>query len=1035
MDLGLPNLSLPIGLPAPGGVNDPFEFSAGPFPTRHFRVVSFRGYEAMSSPFQYEVELLAPLDEMALLSMPLAVLRKPGYLHIRGAQGNAPRLVHGIISSFSIASADRDARSVRIHATLVPKIWEMGQFVTSRIFQNVTVDEIVTTILDEWGIKHEWRLSNDLPNRTYATQYRESDLQFIARLLAEEGVFYFFEHPSPLLFAAGAGTVGQVGAMANTLSSLPIPGGEIAKDVAGGVEFALMETLILCDDASMYPAIAAADAAGLVSAVANSAISAGQTLGLPTSPIAGLVASSVSPTLEIAWGSDRADNEDHVTAFSQSHNARPEAVAMGDYDFRTPLVPLRADADTRPTPDSAATGGVLAPGIALASKALSGGGPSWSAVTGAAMAGLPAEVPTTLTPWDYRVYLHDDRGEDEADPSNQEVDFARAKMVLEQLRTGSLVCDGVSFCRRLEVGHRFTLAKHPLFFLNIQYVVTAMRCQGDNHDLFATTAADGRAPFHAPYRCEFSCVPSTIRFRPSVPNREHRQVLETAEVVGPGGQEIYVDHHGRIKVQFHWDEDGLRNGQSSCWLRTTQSWSGSGFGSQFIPRIGMEVLVSFLNGNPDRPLVVGCLPNGNNALPFSLPGSATRSGWHTRSTRNSPDSPNGAGGNELSFEDQENFEQIQLRAQRNFDEVVGYDHTLSVVNNDTTIVDGVRTEIVGQHHQTVYGRKVSTVTGDRDDIIGQNHNIKITADRSESVGGFDSREVGNAQSLRVNGSRSLWVDGFLSTLVGTKQTPADAMTSVIGGHTTYATDTVHITSEKKIVLEVGDSRVVIEADKIRIETKALEVVTNEKVTMEAPGSELQIAKDRFDVAAKKVNLYSKGASVELSSNADVNGAKVNLNCGGGSSDLKNADGTPMKLKPLKLTLHDEDMNPFANKKYRLFVAGIKFEGSTDGKGSLTEQVPEEATLGQLTLWIDEYPTGIRINWPIEMIAGPLPDAATVEGALIRLTQLGYYTGEIGALLGDTGEAALRAFQGDYEIPVTGAVDSTTSSKLKEIYGA
>src|SRR5512138_2005404 len=128
MDFKLPNLSLPIDL-ANSGKTDPFEFSAGPFTPSHFRVISFRGYEAMSTPFQYDLDLLAPLDEMTLMSMPMTVLRKPGHLHLLGAGGNAPRLVRGIISAFSITSADRNGHSVRIRATLVPKLWEMSQYV------------------------------------------------------------------------------------------------------------------------------------------------------------------------------------------------------------------------------------------------------------------------------------------------------------------------------------------------------------------------------------------------------------------------------------------------------------------------------------------------------------------------------------------------------------------------------------------------------------------------------------------------------------------------------------------------------------------------------------------------------------------------------------------------------------------------------------------------------------------------------------------------------------------------------------------
>jgi type VI secretion system secreted protein VgrG len=237
------------------------------------------------------------------------------------------------------------------------------------------------------------------------------------------------------------------------------------------------------------------------------------------------------------------------------------------------------------------------------------------------------------------------------------------------------------------------------------------------------------------------------------------------------------------------------------------------------------------------------------------------------------------------------------------------------------------------------------------------------------------------------------------------------------------------------VLEVGESRLVIEPDQIRIETKDLMVLTKEKTMLQSKGSEVLLGNDQVEVLGKKVNLYSQGASLELTSNADLNGAQVNLNCGGGSANLTEVDGQTPKLKPLKLQLHDDDLQPFANKKYRLFVAGLKFEGTTDGSGGLTEQVPEEAKIGQLTLWLDDYPTGTRVYWPIEMTDEPLPDATAVDGALIRLRELGYYAGPIAKIVPPEAAGAIRIFQEDNKIEVTGELCAATAKKLKDVYGA
>src|SRR5262249_50896037 len=145
-------------------------------------------------------------------------------------------------------------------------------------------------------------------------------------------------------------------------------------------------------------------------------------------------------------------------------------------------------------------------------------------------------------------------------------------------------------------------------------------------------------------------------YRPERP----RQVAESAVVVGPPGHEIHTDEHGRVKVQFHWDLEGKRNDQSSCWLRVSQAWAGAGGGAIFLPRVGMEVLVTFLGGDLDRPIVTGCVYNATHPHPFHLPESKVKSGWLTRST------PNGHGGNELSFLDEHGSEEIHVRAERNY---------------------------------------------------------------------------------------------------------------------------------------------------------------------------------------------------------------------------------------------------------------------------------------------------------------------------------------------------------------------------------
>ncbi|NJK33358.1 MAG: type VI secretion system tip protein VgrG, partial [Deltaproteobacteria bacterium] len=168
------------------------------------------------------------------------------------------------------------------------------------------------------------------------------------------------------------------------------------------------------------------------------------------------------------------------------------------------------------------------------------------------------------------------------------------------------------------------------------------------------------------YFNEFTCIPTAIAYRPrqrSAKPRVHGP--HTATVVGD--EEIHTDEHGRIQVQFHWEEVPSNAADASCWIRCAHTWAGSGWGAQFIPRVGMEVVVEFLEGNPDRPLVTGCVYNGANPPPFEVPVSKTQSGWRTRS------SPDSEGYNMLRFEDAVGQEEIHIHAQRDWRVVVEHD--------------------------------------------------------------------------------------------------------------------------------------------------------------------------------------------------------------------------------------------------------------------------------------------------------------------------------------------------------------------------
>ncbi|HDS0917275.1 TPA: type VI secretion system tip protein VgrG [Pseudomonas putida] len=261
----------------------------------------------------------------------------------------------------------------------------------------------------------------------------------------------------------------------------------------------------------------------------------------------------------------------------------------------------------------------------------------------------------------------------------------KARRRLEAMEVDGKTFHGESNCRAMEPGHYFELSQHYDHDNDApddrQFLLLSVTHWGQNN-----YANDGEAG----YRNSFSCIRRKIPFRPAL--RTPRAGIsgpQTAIVVGPHGEEIYTDELGRVKLQFHWDRNGEFNDQSSCWVRVTQSGASGGFGSIQIPRIGDEVVVVFLDGNPDRPLIMGSLYNSTNTPPWSLPANKTQSGFLTRSTKGK-----GSNANFFRFEDKAGAEQIIMHAERNMDTEVEADDSLTVGGSRTIKVEGKHSETI-----------------------------------------------------------------------------------------------------------------------------------------------------------------------------------------------------------------------------------------------------------------------------------------------------------------------------------------------------
>ena len=256
-------------------------------------------------------------------------------------------------------------------------------------------------------------------------------------------------------------------------------------------------------------------------------------------------------------------------------------------------------------------------------------------------------------------------------------------MRMEEEEAHGAEITGSSICKALQSGYHFQLEQFYRESMNHkQYLVTAVW-----HT--ASQSFEEGADFE--YSNSFACIPIEVKFRPL--RATHKPVMQgsqTAIVVGPPGEEIYTDEYGRIKVQFHWDRVGKKDDKSSCWIRVSQPWAGPGWGAITIPRIGHEVVVDFLEGDPDRPLITGSVYNGINKPPYPLPDEKTKSTLKS-------DSSQGSGGfNEIRFEDKKGSEEIFVHGQKDYNTVIENNTTHTTVKNAH---DQGRRNICGRHNK------------------------------------------------------------------------------------------------------------------------------------------------------------------------------------------------------------------------------------------------------------------------------------------------------------------------------------------------
>jgi len=492
--------------------------------------------------------------------------------------------------------------------------------------------------------------------------------------------------------------------------------------------------------------------------------------------------------------------ENSVAYFAETKNIQPSTYTIQDYDFKNPSADLLAKYKNQ-------------------------------------QAGYeyPLELPEIF---DYPgEYVVRDQGNNYAEIRLQELQCQWERM------------NAKGNCRGFAPGCTFTLEESPRNELNKKYLTVSIKHEMQNDDYRAGQGSFGKGKDEEinTYKCEIEVIDAVkTRFRAArVTRKPIVQGPQTAMVVGKSGDEIYTDEYGRIKVQFHWDRYGKKDENSSCWMRVSQLWAGTKWGGIHIPRIGQEVVVNFLEGDPDRPLITGSVYNANCMPPYTLVQNKTQSGIKSRIQAEKDE--NILVKNNKS-ENVGNNETITIGNDRT--ETVGHDETITVQNNrvetvqvnETLTVGTNRTRNVGSNESiTVGASRVHSVAINEAINVGVSQEISVGAAQAISVGAAQAVSVGASQSVDVGGSRSLGVGSDYNVNVGKDRN------SDIGN---------------KESVKIGKEWVVDVGDQVTIKCGSAQIVMKKDGTIQLKGKNISLkGSGKIDVKASQT-LTMKGSSIK-----------------------------------------------------------------------------------------------------------------------------------------------------------------------------
>ncbi|HCT8755604.1 TPA: type VI secretion system tip protein VgrG, partial [Escherichia coli] len=498
-------------------------------------------------------------------------------------------------------------------------------------------------------------------------------------------------------------------------------------------------------------------------------------------------------------------------------------------------------------------------------------------------------------------------------------DFTLYRM--ESLRSDTEKATGQSNSPKLWPGTRFTLTGHPQKMLNREWQVIQSILSGDQPQ--ALHGSQGRG---TTLGNQLEVIPADRTWRPRVQSKPKVDGPQSAIVTGPAGEEIFCDEHGRVRVKFHWDRYHGMTEESSCWVRVSQAWAGPGFGNLAIPRVGQEVIVDFLNGDPDQPIIMGRTYHEDNRSPGDLPGTKTQMTIRSKTYK-------GSGFNELRFEDATSNEQVYIHAQKNMDtEVlndrttdVKHDHTETIGNDQKiTVVKGqtvqVGTRKEGGHDQSI------TVANDRRITVRNDQTLKVTNDRTVSVSHDDGLYVRNDRRVTVKGKQEHKTTGNHVSLVEGKHSlvvKGDLARKVSGALGIKVDGEIVLESSSRISLKVGGSFVVIHSGGVDIVGPKINL--NSGGSPGTPVTTLQPAVLKTPGGEKSGDGSDSGEE-----NGDSGGSCVTGS--GGGDDRCDDEDEPEKYT-LQFHFTDDDGIPYSEIRYiAFFEDGAQIRGETDKDG-------------------------------------------------------------------------------------------------------